>query len=292
MKCKGPIFTLNNGVQMPAFGLGVFQSTPDETVNAVKAALDDGYGLIDTAAAYNNESEVGKAIKESGIERSEVFITTKLRPADFGYDSALRAFDASMSKLDIELLDLYLLHWPVPRDFANTLASWKACERLLAEGRVRAIGVSNFTPAHLDTLLSETDIVPAVNQIELHPFFPQEDHDIAHEPLNIVTQAWSPIGGIQRYRGEATAERDPLRHPTVSRLAEKYNKTGAQIILRWQIELGHSVIPKSVKPARIQENIDIFDFSLSEEEVAAISALDTGMRGGPDPETQWTPPGK
>jgi diketogulonate reductase-like aldo/keto reductase len=277
---------------MPAFGLGVFQSGKNETADAVKTAVANGYGLIDTAAGYENEAEVGQGIRESGIKRPDIFVTTKLRWSDYGYDQALKAFDLSMDKLGFDVLDLYLLHWPIPRNFDDTVASWKACERMLAEGRVRAIGVCNFKPAHLDALIARTDIVPAVNQIELHPFFVQPDHDLAHKRLNIVTQAWSPIGGILRYWGGAVDEHDPLNHPVVTDLAAKYGKTPAQVMLRWQIELGHSAIPKSINPARIRENIDIFDFTLQPDEVTAISALDTGRRGGPDPEVQGTPEGK
>ena len=281
----GPSLTFNNGVEMPAFGLGVFQSSKEDTAAAVKAALEAGYGLIDTAAGYQNEAEVGKGIRDSGIDRSEIFITTKLRTRDFGYESALRAFDASLTELGVDVVDLYLLHWPVPRTFENTVASWKACERFLAEGRARAIGVCNFTPAQLATLMEQTEVVPALNQIELHPFFVQADHSETHRKLGIVTQAWSPIGGIQRYRGDGSAERDPLRHPVIAELAGKYGKTPAQVVLRWQIDLGRSPIPKSINPQRILENADIFDFALLPEEIAAVSALDTGHRGGPDPNT-------
>jgi diketogulonate reductase-like aldo/keto reductase len=279
----GPILTFNNGVEMPAFGLGVFQSSKDDTADAVRTAIEAGYGLIDTAAGYENEAEVGRGIRESGVDRSEIFITTKLRRADFGYDSAIRAFDLSLKELGVDVIDLYLLHWPIPQAFENTIASWKACETFLTEGRVRAIGVCNFTPAHLAALMARSDITPAVNQIELHPFFVQRDHSAAHRKWGIVTQAWSPIGGVQRYRGDGSAVRDPLHHPLVSTLADKYGRTAAQIILRWQIDLGHSAIPKSVNPQRIRENADIFDFNLTDEEIAEISALDTGQRGGVDP---------
>lgn len=199
MTVKGPILTLNNGVTMPAFGLGVFQSDKNETAQAVQVAISGGYGLIDTASGYRNEAEVGDGIRDSGMARDAIFVTTKLRPTDYGRDAARRAFDTSMEQLGLAVLDLYLLHWPVPRDFDTTIASWKVCESLLAEGRVRAIGVCNFTPAHLDALIARSDVVPAVNQIELHPFFVQADHDAAHKRLGVITQAWSPIGGIQRY---------------------------------------------------------------------------------------------
>jgi len=289
MTCKGPILKLNNGIEMPAFGLGVFQSDKKKTADAVKTAIAEGYGLIDTASGYQNEAEVGQGIRESGIDRSGIFVTTKLRPTDYGYDQTLRAFDASMDKLGFDVLDLYLLHWPVPRDFDNTVASWKACEKLLAEGRARAIGVCNFKPVHLDALIERSETVPTVNQIELHPFFVQHDHDLAHKRLNIVTQAWSPIGGIMRYWGDGSEKRDPLQHPVIKNLAAKYSKSPAQIVLRWQIDLGHSVIPKSVHPVRIRENIDIFDFTLQPGEITAVSMLDTGSRGGPDPTVQGTP---
>lgn len=289
MSFKGPEVTLNNGVVMPIVGLGVYQATEAEAIAAVRDALDTGYGMIDTASGYNNEEQVGVGVRESGLDRDAVFITTKVKPTSYGYDEALGAFDTSMGKLGFDVLDLYLLHWPVPLDFDKTVAAWKACERLLAEGRTRAIGVCNFKPAHLDALIERTEIVPAVNQIELHPFFVQHDHDVAHARLGIVTQAWSPIGGIQRYWGDGATERDPLSHPTIAALAEKYGKTAAQVVLRWQIQLGHSVIPKSIKATRIRENIDIFDFSLTDDEVASISALDTGKRGGPDPETLYGP---
>jgi diketogulonate reductase-like aldo/keto reductase len=245
----------------------------------------------DTASGYQNEAEVGQGIRGGAIDRSEIFITTKLRPTDYGHDAALRAFDVSMSQLGLDVLDLYLLHWPVPRDFDNTVASWKVCERLLVEGRVRAIGVCNFKPTHLDRLIARSDVAPAVNQIELHPYFVQRDHDEAHKRLVTVTQAWSPIGSIQRY-WPGDEKRDPLSDPVVTGLATRYGTTPAQIVLRWQIEFGHSIIPKSVHLHRIRENADIFDFSLSQDEVAAISALDTGLRGGPDPEVQGTPEGK
>lgn len=292
MPYKGPVLTLNNKVEMPAFGLGVFQSGKAETAEAVRTAIAEGYGLIDTASAYQNEAEVGEGIRQSGVPRSSLFVTTKLKPADYGFDAALRAFDRSIQQLALDVLDLYLLHWPIPRDFDNTVASWKACERLLAEGRVRAIGVCNFKPSHLDALIERSDIVPTVNQIELHPFFVQRDHDVAHARLGIVTQAWSPIGGIQRYWGDGSTATDPLHHPVVTGLAAKHGKTPAQILLRWQIDLGHSAIPKSVNPKRIAENIDIFDFVLTADEINAISSLDTGKRGGPDPEIQGTPAGR
>jgi diketogulonate reductase-like aldo/keto reductase len=282
---NGPLITLNNGVKMPALGLGVYQSPPEQTVTAVEAALSTGYRLIDTAAAYLNEREVGEGIRRSGIDRSEVFVTTKLWMSDYGCDRTLRAFGISQRKLGLDYVDLYLLHWPVPTDFETTVASYKAAEKLLVEGRVRAVGVSNFSPRDLDGLIARTTVVPAVNQVELHPFFTQRavrEADAAH---GIVTQAWSPIGGVNRYvPKDATAVKNPLEHPTVVRVAAKYGKTPAQVVLRWHVEHGVSAIPKSVRPERIAGNFDIFDFSLTPDEVAAIDALDTGIRGGPDPE--------
>ena len=232
-----------------------------------------------------NEREVGEGIRRSGVDRSEIFVTTKLWMSDYGYDKTLHAFDRSLRKLGLDHLDLYLLHWPVPMDFETTVASYKAAERLLAEGRVRAIGVCNFSPRHLEDLIARTEVVPAVNQVELHPFFIQEELREAHARLGIVTQAWSPIGGVKRYWvQDPNAVQDPLVHPTVTGLAAKYGKTPAQIVLRWQIEHGNSAIPKSVRPERIAENIAIFDFALTKDEVAAIDALDVNGRGGPDPE--------
>ncbi len=280
-----PLLRLNNGVEMPAFGLGVYQSGPRDTVRAVESAIADGYRLIDTAAAYLNEREVGEGIRRSGIPRAELFIQTKLWISDYGYDRALRAFDASVRRLAIDYLDLYLLHWPMPSDFDATIASYKAAERLLADGRVRAIGVCNFNPQHLQRLLAETQVVHAVNQVELHPFFTQRDVRAADEQLSIVTQSWSPIGGLNRYvPANAQPIRDPLSDPTIGALARKYRKRPAQIILRWHIDHGLSVIPKSVRPERIAENIGIFDFALSADDVATVDALDTGVRGGPDPQ--------
>ncbi|MGV9847786.1 aldo/keto reductase [Streptomyces sp. NPDC003442] len=283
MNGPAPLLTLNNGVRMPALGLGVYQSPPDETVPAVTTAIEAGYRLIDTAAAYGNEKEVGEGIARSGIGREDIFVITKLWLTDYGYDSTLRAFDTSLTKLGLDHLDLYLLHWPVPSAYDITAASYKAAEKLLADGRVRAIGVCNHTPEHLTDLMARTEVVPAVNQVELHPNFSQPElraFDVRH---GIITQSWSPIGGVNRYAG-ADKGRDPLQEPTITGLAEKYGKSPAQIILRWQVEHELCAIPKSVKPHRIAENIGIFDFSLTPHEVAAIDALDTGARGGPDPD--------
>ncbi|HNR83519.1 aldo/keto reductase [Ottowia sp.] len=284
MNAMTPQLTFNNGVHMPALGLGVYQSSPEQTVDAVAAAIASGYRLIDTAAAYYNEREVGKGIKCSGIAREQLFITTKLWMSDYGYDRTLHAFDVSLRKLGLDYLDLYLLHWPVPTDFQATLASWKAAQKLLSDGRVRAIGVCNFSERDLDALAQESQIIPAVNQVELHPFFNQQALRMADTRRGIITQAWSPIGGINRYFNDKPASQDPLTHPVITNLAAKYGKTAAQIVLRWHIEHGVCAIPKSVRPERIAENFAIFDFSLSADEIAAIDALDTGIRGGPDPD--------
>ncbi len=281
-----PLITLNNDVKMPIIGYGVFRIPAKETARLVETAITKGYRLIDTAAVYRNEKQVGEGIRRSGIDRSKLFVTTKLWIRDFGYDTAMQAFDLSMSKLGLEYLDLYLIHWPVPSHYDSTVASYKAMEKLLADGRIRAIGVSNHTTAHLANLIERTEVVPSVNQVELHPFFSQKKLRDTHAKRNIVTQAWSPIGGVLRYSADdPDAVQNPLNHPTIVKLAKKYGKTPAQLILRWHIEHGISVIPKSVRPERIAENIDIFDFTLSAEDIAAVDALDTGMRGGPDPET-------
>ncbi len=284
MTTATPVITLNNGVTMPLLGLGVYLTPPDQAAAAVAAAVACGYRLIDTAAAYNNERQVGEGIRRSGIDRSAIFLTTKLWIADYGYDSALRAFEASLRRLGVDYVDLYLLHWPVPMRFDDTVAAYRAAIRLLEEGRVRAIGVSNFGPRHLEELIARTGVVPAVNQVELHPFFAQVELRRFHDRLGIVTQAWSPIGGVLRRRGEGGGG-DVLDHPVVAGLARKYGKTPAQVVLRWHLEHGIAAIPKSVRPERIRENIDIFDFRLAPEEVAAIDALDRGVRAGRDPET-------
>jgi diketogulonate reductase-like aldo/keto reductase len=279
------LITLNNGVQMPALGLGVLgRETRELTAGAVESALRAGYRLIDTAASYLNERDVGEGLRRSGIPRADVFITTKLWLTDYGYDRAQRAFDASARRLGLDYVDLYLLHWPVPSDFESTIASYRAVEKLLADRRVRAIGVSNFSEVHLRHLLEHASVVPAVNQVELHPRFIQRSLCDAHSKLGIVTQAWSPLGGSIRRFGDARKVGDPLEDPTVVALAAKYRKTPAQIVLRWHLDHGYSAIPKSFHAERIVQNYDVFDFVLAADEVAALDALDTGARSGPDPE--------
>jgi len=274
--------TLNNGVTMPAIGLGVFQTPPDETTAAVETALELGYRHIDTAAAYGNEREVGEGLRRSGIGRDEVFIETKVWISDYGYDETLHAFDKSAGKLGIEQIDLFILHQALPSDFDKTVNAYRALQTLLDDGRVRAIGVSNFMRKHLDGLGELTSVVPAVNQIEVHPYFSQPDVRAANAERGIITQAWSPIGGITSYRGDAT--KSTFTDPVILGIGEQYGKTAAQVMLRWQLQLGHSVIPKSVRRERIAENFDVFDFSLTQVEIDAIDALDTGKRGGPEPE--------
>lgn len=277
-----PTFTLNNGVTLPVIGLGVFQTPPPETMAAVTAALRTGYRMIDTAAAYGNEREVGQAIRESGIPREEIFIETKVWVTDYGSDQTLHAFDKATAKLGVEQLDLLILHQPDVGNFDQTVAAYGALERLLADGKVRAIGISNFTPSLLDRLLAKASVVPAVNQIELHPYFTQAESCAADAARGILTQAWSPIGGISSYYGDHATS--TFTNPTLLEIVERHGKSPAQVMLRWHIQQGRQVIPKSTKPERIAENFDVFDFELSDDELATIDALDTGNRGGPDPE--------
>jgi 2,5-diketo-D-gluconate reductase A len=276
-----PTLTLNNGVQIPGIGLGVFQTPPDETIAAVEAALAAGYRHIDTAAAYGNEREVGEALHRSGVDRGDVFIETKVWISDYGYDETLHAFEKSAAKLGIEQIDLLILHQALPSAFDRTIAAYKALETLLADGKVRAIGVSNFLPEHLASLLEQTSIVPAVNQIELHPYFTQVQSREVNARHGILTQAWSPIGGITSYR-DGMPKRT-FDDPVILGIGEAHGKSAAQVMLRWHLQQGRSAIPKSVRAERIAENFDIFDFELSADDLAAIDALDTGVRGGPEP---------
>src|SRR3954470_3098935 len=277
-----PALTLNNDVTMPALGLGVFQSPPEETAAAVAAALDAGYRHIDTAAAYGNEREVGEAIAASEVDRSDVFVETKIWISDYGYDETLHGFEKSAGKLGVERIDLLILHQALPSDFDRTLEAYRALETLLADGKVRAIGVSNFMVDHLTRLLDHASVVPAVNQIEQHPYFAQADVEAFGAEHGILAQAWSPIGGITFYRdGEHTST---LEDPVITEIAQTHGKSPAQVMLRWGLQHGRSVIPKSTKPERIAENIDVFDFELTDDEMTAIDGLDTGRRGGPEPE--------
>jgi diketogulonate reductase-like aldo/keto reductase len=276
------IITLNNGVELPAIGLGVFQTPPDVTTTAVQEALRTGYRHIDTAAAYMNESEVGEGIRQSGVPREEIFIETKLWISDYGYEAALHGFEKSAKKLGVEQIDLLLLHQPLTTRFDLTLDAYRALEKLLADGKVRAIGVSNFMPEYLERLLAETSVVPAVNQIELHPYYQQKEVQSLHAQHGILTQAWSPIGGITSYGG---AEKSAFEDPTLLEIGREHGKSAAQVMLRWHLQQGRSAIPKSTRAERIAENFDVFDFELTNGQLAAIDALDTGVRGGPDPDS-------
>jgi 2,5-diketo-D-gluconate reductase A len=267
-----PQVRLNDGSSIPQLGFGVYKIPESETVDAVLAALDAGYRHIDTAAFYENEAGVGEAVRRSGLPREEVYVTTKLWWTENGYDSALRSFDASLDRLGFDAVDLFLIHWPAPRH-DKYVDTWRALERIREEGRARSIGVANFHTHHLDRLAAETDVVPAVNQVELHPWLPQDDvrrYDDAH---GIVTEAWSPLA-----RGRV------LGDPTLDRLAAKHGVSAAQVVIRWQLQLGNVVIPKSSTPARIRENLDVFGFALDADDLAAIAGLETGERTGKDPD--------
>jgi diketogulonate reductase-like aldo/keto reductase len=276
-----PTIKLNNGVEMPAIGFGVFQTPPEETIAAVETALEVGYRHVDTAAAYGNEREVGEAIRRSGLD--DVFVETKIWVVDYGYDETLHAFDKSAGKLGVEQIDLLILHQAVPSDFERTIGAYHALEKLLADGKVRAIGVSNFMPPHLDRLLAETSVVPAVNQLEIHPYFQQPDLLAYDNERGILNQAWSPIGGITFYRDGSKGS--TLADPTILQIAAAHRRTAAQVMLRWHLQEGRQPIPKSVTPSRIAENFAVFDFELTAEQLTAIDALETGIRGGPAPET-------
>jgi diketogulonate reductase-like aldo/keto reductase len=269
---KVPPIILNNGVEMPQLGFGVWQVADDEAERAVSTALEAGYRSIDTAAIYGNEEGTGRAIASSGLPREELFVTTKLWNADQGHDSTLRAFDTSLKKLGLEYVDLYLIHWPMP-DRGTFVDTYKAFEKLYEEGRAKAIGVSNFLPEHLTTLLEATSVVPAVNQIELHPQLQQQTAREVHAEHGIATEAWSPLG----------SGKGLLDVPAIVAIARKHGRTPAQVVLRWHLQLGNVVIPKSVTPSRIKENFDVFDFSLDEEDLGAISALDEDRRLGSNP---------
>ncbi|HEY6740379.1 MAG TPA: aldo/keto reductase [Actinopolymorphaceae bacterium] len=268
-----PRLTFNNGVEIPQVGFGVWQVPNDEVVAAVGTALAEGYRHIDTAAIYGNEEGVGEAIAKSDIPREELFVTTKLWNDRQGYDSALRTFEESLSRLKLDYVDLYLIHWPAPGQ-DKYVETWKAFEKLYADGRVRAIGVSNFHPHHLQRLFDETEIVPAINQIELHPYLQQHELRKLHRERGIVTEDWSPLAHNANL----------LADPVIVKLAEKYGKTPAQIVLRWHVQIGHVVIPKSVTPSRIAQNIALFDFELAADDLAAIDGLDRNQRTGGNPD--------
>ncbi len=267
-----PQITLSDGVEIPQLGFGVFQVPPDDTAEVVTRAFQAGYRHIDTAAAYQNEGEVGQAVKASGLARDEVFITTKCFNNDHGYEQAKKAFRTSLDRLELDFLDLYLIHWPVPAQ-DKYVDTWKAFIDLQSDGLVRSIGVSNFQPNHLRRLVHETGVTPSVNQVELHPRFQQTGLRREHEELGVVTEAWSPL-----------AQGAVLDDPVIERLAEAHGKTTGQVVIRWHLQLGNVVIPKSVTPERIDENFDVFDFHLSDDEMSEIEQLDAGDRIGPDPD--------
>jgi 2,5-diketo-D-gluconate reductase A len=268
-----PNIALRGGSQIPQLGFGVFQVPPHETEEVVARALATGYRHLDTAAAYRNEAAVGQAVRASGLDRGEVFITTKCFNDDQGHEEARRAFHASLERLEMDYVDLYLIHWPVPAH-DRYVATWKAFIELREEGLIRAIGVSNFQPAHLERVIAETGETPAINQVELHPYLQQQGLRHEHEELGIVTEAWSPL-----------AQGLVLEDPVIVDIAETHSRTAGQVVIRWHLQLGNVVIPKSVTPERIEENFEVFDFELSEAEMQAISELDAGRRTGPDPDT-------
>ena len=268
-----PTVTLIGGVTMPAVGFGVFQVPPESTASAVATALRAGYRSIDTAAVYGNETGTGEAIRGSGLPRQDIFVATKLWNAEQGYDSTLAAFDASIGRLGLDYVDLYLIHWPCPRQ-DRYLDTWRAFERLLTDGRVRAIGVSNFQPAHLERLREHSGIVPAINQVELHPLLQQRELRAYHAAHGIATEAWSPL-----VRGQLLGDR------TLAAIAARHDRSAAQVVLAWHLAMGTVIIPRSVTPSRIRENLDIADIRLSADETAAIDAMDRGQRIGPDPDT-------
>jgi 2,5-diketo-D-gluconate reductase A len=268
-----PRIHLNSGTSIPQLGFGVFQVPPAQTADAVAEALQAGYRHIDTAAMYRNEEGVGRAIAAAGLPRSEIFVTTKLNNDAHGRDPALRAFELSLKRLGTDYVDLYLIHWPLPA-LDHYVQTWQALIELHRDGRARAIGVSNFQPAHLRRIIDETGVVPAVNQIELHPYLTQAELRAFDAERRIATEAWSPLA-----KGGAL-----LREPAVTMLADKYGRTPAQIVIRWHLELGNVVIPKSVTPARIAENFDVFDFELADDDVQSITELNQNVRTGPDPD--------
>ena len=280
-----PDITLNNGVKMPQLGLGVWQTTNEQAEALVRFALAEaGYRHIDTAKAYGNEEGVGRGIATSGVPREEIFLTTKLWNADQGYDSTLRAFDESLKRLGTDYVNLYLIHWPLPKK-GTFLDTWKALEHIYHEGRAKAIGVCNNKPHHLQQIFDHGTVVPAVNQIELHPHFPQYLTQTFNTSRGIATEAWSPLGGTSKSGwGGKSKPNTLLQDPELKRIGAKYGKSAAQIMIRWHLESGHIVIPKSTHEERIRQNIDVFDFKLTGEDFEAIAALDNEQRVGFDPD--------
>jgi 2,5-diketo-D-gluconate reductase A len=273
-----PIITLNNGVEIPQLGFGVYQVPPEQTRDATLLALETGYRHIDTAQMYGNEKGVGQAVRDSGLDRSEVFVTSKLNNGFHAYDDALTAFEGTLAELDFDHVDLFLIHWPLPKvgDFVET---WKALEEIYRSGRARSIGVSNFNAHHLRRLLAESTVVPAVNQIEVHPYLTQDPLRAVDAEHGIATEAWSPI-----------AQGKVLDDPVIARIASRLDRSPAQVTLRWHIQRGDIVFPKSVTPQRVRENFELFDFELSAEDMNDLTALNRDERTGPDPDRfNWVP---
>lgn len=270
-----PLLDLNDGNQMPALGFGTYQITGPAAPALFVQAIDAGYRLLDTATRYENETEVGEAVRASSVPRDELFVTSKLPGADHGYDEALRSFEGSLARLGLDRLDLFLIHWPQPT-IGRYVDTWRAFIRLRDEGAVSSIGVSNFLPEHLDRLVNETGVAPAVNQVELHPFLPQHEQRAADAEHGTVTQSWTPLG-----RGSELLDR-----PEITEVAGKHNRTPAQVVLRWHLQAGAAPIPKSATPERFTSNLDVFDFELDGDDLVRIASLETGRRLGGDPATE------
>ena len=267
-----PLISLADGRSIPQLGVGTYKVPADETAELVAGALRDGYRHVDTAALYGNEAEVGEGMRRSGLDRDDIFVTTKVWNDDQGYDETLRAFDASLERLGLDEVDLYLIHWPIP-SLDRYVDTWRALVRLREDGRARSIGVSNFLPHHIDRLVAETGVTPVINQVELHPRFPQHHLQHWHAQHGIVTEAWAPLarGGL-------------LDEPILRTIATRYGNTPAQVVIRWHLERGLVLFPKSTSPVRLRENGEVFDFTLDADDVAAIDALETGVRTGRDPD--------
>lgn len=269
-----PTISLNNGVEIPQLGFGVYQVEPEQTKDATLSALEVGYRHIDTAQMYGNEKGVGEALRESGIARNEIFVTSKLNNGFHAHDDAIKAFDESLDRLGLDQLDLFLIHWPLPGIDIDFVETWTALEEIYASGRTRSIGVSNFQPKHIRRLVQETDVVPAVNQVEVHPYLTQDELRAVNAEHGIATEAWSPI-----------AQGLVLDNPAIAAIADEHGKTPAQVVLRWHLQRGDIVFPKSVTRSRVEENFDLFDFELSGSQIGFINALNKDERTGPDPDS-------
>lgn len=276
---------MNNSQKIPMMGFGVYLSTGTQAIESVQLAIETGYRLLDTASIYGNEYEVGEGVRRSGIARKDMFITTKAWLNEYGKEKTPEALHRSLKTLGLDYIDLYLLHWPAPSSFEMTIDAYHAAELLMEQGLIKSIGVSNFTSEHLHRLLSETDVIPAVNQIELHPYFIQTETALFNHQHGIITQCWSPLGGIYTNHPEnPQAIINLLSDPLIIDLANKYNKTPAQIVLRWHIQHKYAVIPKSIHPSRIMENFDVFGYSLTEDDSSQIDHLNRNLRGSAHPD--------